>query len=381
MSFHLLIFKFNKLSKEDWQLLGVLGGLVLSCLTILLNAFAIFKNTSALKLQNSQEITKSHRELWKLTIKNPEKFKRILELKIDLLEKPITYEENRFVHLLLLHMSSTYMFYRKNYMEPIEQLKFDFDDFLSFPIPREVWLQSKHFFNNNFVRFVNSKDKSQISILLRFRKLRPEDKLSFKKRWKILILSSSPDKISETILKTFKDELIYMNDKDEVVSKEFIKLNKIDFIICFGYGRILKEPILGNVTAINIHTGMLPYNRGANPNLWSWLQNTAKGITIHYIDEGIDTGDIIAQSQVIMPDNTSIQSSYDLLISEAYKLFDGTWPLIRAGKNERNRQKGSGSYYTLKDQLPLKDLLDQNGLNMPIEKFIEIARERLKDSV
>ena len=46
---------------------------------------------------------------------------------------------------------------------------------------------------------------------------------------------------------------------------------------------------------VNLHIAYLPYNRGADPNLWSVLEDTPAGVSIHYVDEGVDTGDIIAQ--------------------------------------------------------------------------------------
>ena len=42
----------------------------------------------------------------------------------------------------------------------------------------------------------------------------------------------------------------------------------------------------------------LPYNRGAHPNFWSFVNNTVKGVTIHEIDQGIDTGKIILQKSI-----------------------------------------------------------------------------------
>jgi methionyl-tRNA formyltransferase len=54
----------------------------------------------------------------------------------------------------------------------------------------------------------------------------------------------------------------------------------------------LKNPI------INLHIGYLPFNRGFHPNLWSFLENTPSGVTIHEIDKGLNTGPIILQKQI-----------------------------------------------------------------------------------
>ena len=49
---------------------------------------------------------------------------------------------------------------------------------------------------------------------------------------------------------------------------------------------------------INLHPALLPHNRGRFPNIWSIVSKTPAGVTLHYIDEGIDTGDVIAQKEV-----------------------------------------------------------------------------------
>ena len=73
-----------------------------------------------------------------------------------------------------------------------------------------------------------------------------------------------------------------------------------DLIISFGYKKILNKKILGKLSRspVNLHISYLPYNRGAHPNFWSFVDNTPKGVSIHEIDSGIDTGGIIARRKV-----------------------------------------------------------------------------------
>ena len=53
-----------------------------------------------------------------------------------------------------------------------------------------------------------------------------------------------------------------------------------------------------NYRAINLHISYLPWNRGADPNLWSAV-GMPKGVTIHYINDGFDTGDILFQKAIL----------------------------------------------------------------------------------
>ena len=49
---------------------------------------------------------------------------------------------------------------------------------------------------------------------------------------------------------------------------------------------------------INFHLSYLPYNRGKKPNVWPIIDGSPAGVTMHYIDNDIDSGSIVAQSEV-----------------------------------------------------------------------------------
>lgn len=113
----------------------------------------------------------------------------------------------------------------------------------------------------------------------------------------------------------------------------------------FGY--ILRWDILALMPAgcVNVHPAFLPYNRGAYPNVWSIVEGTPAGVTIHYMDEGVDTGDIIAQRQVVVEPVDSGESLYRKLELACVELFQEAWPLIRAGQAPRITQSNEGSTY------------------------------------
>jgi methionyl-tRNA formyltransferase len=81
-----------------------------------------------------------------------------------------------------------------------------------------------------------------------------------------------------------------------------LKLIKPDLIIVNGT-RIISKNILNNVPAlfINTHVGITPEYRGVHGAYWALVNNDAEncGVTIHKVDQGIDTGDLINQSTII----------------------------------------------------------------------------------
>lgn len=86
-----------------------------------------------------------------------------------------------------------------------------------------------------------------------------------------------------------------------VNSTEFVKFvesQKCDILVSMSFNQIIKKELI-NVSKlgfINCHAGALPFYRGRNPINWALINGEKNiGVTVHYIDEGIDTGDIIVQ--------------------------------------------------------------------------------------
>jgi methionyl-tRNA formyltransferase len=120
--------------------------------------------------------------------------------------------------------------------------------------------------------------------------------------------------------------------------------------IMFGY--ILRPKFLGLFVqgCINLHTGLLPYNRGAHPNVWSIIDGTPAGVSIHFVDEGVDTGDIIAQASVAVSPADTGESLYRRLERSAVALFAESWPRICSQEIERKAQPlSAGTYHRVKD--------------------------------
>jgi len=135
-----------------------------------------------------------------------------------------------------------------------------------------------------------------------------------------------------------------------------------DFLVCYRYRHILRPDILACFPdrAVNLHMSLLPWNRGADPNLWSFIEGTPKGVTVHYIDEGIDTGDIIAQREVIFDDpRATLATTYAQLDETLQTLFRETWDAIRSGDCPRRPQPAGGSMHRLRDRDRVAHLLRQ----------------------
>jgi len=97
-----------------------------------------------------------------------------------------------------------------------------------------------------------------------------------------------------------------------------------DVVVSYGYRHILTKPVIESSDApiVNLHISYLPWNRGAHPNFWSFYDCTPSGVSIHLIDEGIDTGPILYQRYVNFSKNErTFSQTYRRLIVEIEQLF------------------------------------------------------------
>ena len=133
-------------------------------------------------------------------------------------------------------------------------------------------------------------------------------------------------------LKDLGHKVIIWHDK---INIELLSENKIDFIISDRYPIIIKEPVISafHNRIINLHNSLLPYNRGDNPNFWATLESTPIGGTLHYIDNGVDTGDIIEQFEIEYNENETFHQTWLKLYHGLNTIFKQTWSSIESGVN------------------------------------------------
>jgi methionyl-tRNA formyltransferase len=146
-----------------------------------------------------------------------------------------------------------------------------------------------------------------------------------------------------------------------------------DFAISFGYRHILKKETIRSLGCpiFNLHISFLPFNRGAHPSFWSLYDNTPNGVTIHLIDEGVDTGPIIAQQRVLIPDSAdTFEKAHRLLIKSLEGLFLDNVDTIISGNWSATPQQGLGSHHFIND-LPT----NFSGWNANIKKELSKLRK------
>ncbi len=154
---------------------------------------------------------------------------------------------------------------------------------------------------------------------------------------------------------------------EEPITPELLDRLDPAFAVSHGYKLIIRPATLARLAdrVINLHISFLPYNRGVQPALWSVLEGTPSGVTIHYVDEGLDTGDVIAQEPLELPDEWTFADAYERLQEAIAGLFARTWPAVRAGTAPRRPQPPGGTLHRYADYDAVAHLLP-SGWDTPI---------------
>ena len=138
--------------------------------------------------------------------------------------------------------------------------------------------------------------------------------------------------------------------KDEAFSKLLAEENP-DLICVVAYGKILPENVIKypKYGCINLHVSLLPKYRGAAPMQRAVMDGeTETGVTIMYMDVGLDTGDIIATEKFPIGEEDDFETVHDTSLLIGSRLLSDTIYEIEAGRATRIPQDSSLATYAKK---------------------------------
>lgn len=120
---------------------------------------------------------------------------------------------------------------------------------------------------------------------------------------------------------TVSDRLTTAEDRAQVADAQ------ADFGLAIGYRHKLDAEALAlfPTGVLNLHTSLLPYGRGAHPNVWAILADEPAGVTLHWMDATLDTGPIIAQQAVPVTFADTAGTLWAKTQEAAFTAFCGWW--------------------------------------------------------
>lgn len=150
------------------------------------------------------------------------------------------------------------------------------------------------------------------------------------------VLTKSPIKVValENNIKVITPKSV-KKDYDEIIN------TPCDIIITCAYGNFIPKEVLDypRLGCINVHASLLPKYRGGAPIHWALINGENKtGITIMYMDEKMDNGDIIEQEEINIQDDDNVGILHDKLSLLGASLLEKVLPSIINGTNKRIKQ-------------------------------------------
>ena len=153
---------------------------------------------------------------------------------------------------------------------------------------------------------------------------------------------------SSIVYKKLK-EINYDNSKI-VFNRNFFEksFNDIDYIFLLWWPHIIGEKIIkmSKFGVINTHPSLLPHNRGKNYNFWNLVEDVPFGVTLHFVDNTIDGGDIIFQNRISKNWEDTGYSLYCKAKKEMVNLFKKKYKKIVEHQYVRVKQNlDEGSFH------------------------------------
>lgn len=170
------------------------------------------------------------------------------------------------------------------------------------------------------------------------------DKIISDSSLEIQFLTVRYDKRDSELIRRAEENGIPIELSENINSREFadrMKYYNSDLFVSMSFNQIFKKEMINfpKYNTINCHAGKLPFYRGRNILNWALINDEKEfGITVHYLDEGIDTGDIILQQTYPITD----EDNYHTLLIRAYDgcadILYHAIKMIQNGEVKRIRQ-------------------------------------------
>lgn len=156
------------------------------------------------------------------------------------------------------------------------------------------------------------------------------------------------------------DRIFYSNSlyKEDTLGR--LKKMNLDLVILAWWPYILKEELMEipKIGCLNFHPSFLPYNRGKDSNFWSIVEEVLFGVSLHFVNAGIDTGDIAYQSVIDKDWEDTGETLYEKALKEIVKLFKDNFEQIKSVQIPRKPQDLRQGSFHKREELDSASLID-----------------------
>jgi methionyl-tRNA formyltransferase len=153
--------------------------------------------------------------------------------------------------------------------------------------------------------------------------------------------SENPDEILKSLAQKHGINFFTHPNVNSIEFLELVRPYKCDLFVSMSFNQIFEKKLidLTPLKAINCHAGKLPFYRGRNVLNWVLINDESEfGITVHYMDEGIDTGGIILQKSFEIKDSDDYSTLLKTAYGECGSLLYESIKLLQSGTQHTQKQ-------------------------------------------
>lgn len=171
----------------------------------------------------------------------------------------------------------------------------------------------------------------------------------------LLLTGGQLGEVVERGLQKYGEDITKAEKLDE--AEKLFRERVFAWIVSAGFREIVPDSMLQSATkTCNVHPSLLPWGKGADPNVWAIVEGEPAGVSIHEMASSVDAGPIYAQQEVVTTLGDTGKTLYDKLLHAAGQLFEQRWPEIRDGELSPRPQAAGGSYHRRADSDALKSI-------------------------
>ncbi|HEX8850201.1 MAG TPA: formyltransferase family protein [Gemmatimonadaceae bacterium] len=143
-------------------------------------------------------------------------------------------------------------------------------------------------------------------------------------------------------------------------------------LVSLEYDRLIKVREFASRRLYNVHFSRLPQYRGVYTSIWPLLNGeSCVGVTLHFMDDGADTGPVIAQRVFPVPAYLTARQLYDRYNDEGLELFREWLPRLLTGIPDSTAQAESGASVYTRRSLDLRSVeIDLSWPAVRVERFV-----------
>ena len=171
------------------------------------------------------------------------------------------------------------------------------------------------------------------------------EKIVHDDRFDIRFIVPRTDTLDVTLFnfsKKYNIDYFKLKNVNSITSINKISDYDCDVLVSMSFNQIFRKEIINltRIGIINCHAGKLPFYRGRNILNWVLINDEKEfGITVHFVDEGIDTGDIILQETFPITDKDNYRTLLDISYSSCANILYKSLVQVFEGKSKRIVQK------------------------------------------